>query len=72
MDQTLLHQAQQLPTEDRLELIDALWQSRAPGDLPVSAADRALLAERLRDLEHHPEAERSWDQVRTDLYTRLA
>lgn len=67
----LLDEAKRLSPADRLELIDALWQSLAPEDLPVTAGERRILDDRLRDLEEHPDAERSWDAVRADMYSRL-
>ncbi len=68
----LLAQAQQLSPVYRLQLIDALWQSLAPHDLPVSAADRKLVDERLRDLRENPLAERSWEDVKADTRSRIA
>ena len=70
-NQTLLDEARRLSPADRLELIDALWQSLSPEDVPVTSNERRLLDERLRDLAEHPDAERPWEAVRADMYARL-
>ncbi|MHB1171799.1 MAG: addiction module protein [Lacisediminihabitans sp.] len=70
-NQTLLDEARRLSPADRLELIDALWRSLAPEDVPVTSDERRLVGERLWDLEEHPDAERPWEAVRADMYARL-
>ena len=50
-------QLQQLPTEEKLQLIDALWESMAPefDEEPLSEAQTKLLDERLKADLQHPE-----------------
>ncbi len=67
----LLAEATQLPPNDRLELISALWESLDPDDLPVSRTERALLDDRIADLRDHPEDERPWSEVEADLRRRI-
>jgi putative addiction module component (TIGR02574 family) len=68
---TLLEEAEKLPVEERLELVEALWNSiGADADLerlPVPQWHREELARRLADLDANPEAESSWEEVRARL-----
>lgn len=71
VDPTLLTQAKQLTSADRLELIGELWQTLDHDELPVTAADRDMLDDRLRDFAVNPDAGRSWDEVDADLRRRF-
>ena len=59
-----------LPPAERLALVQALWDSlRAePGALPVSEAERALVARRRADLRRDPDAALVWSYVRAELW----
>lgn len=60
IDSNFIARAQSLPPLERLELIEALWDSLNPDDVPVSAAERDLLDQRLA----HTGAEGSvWAEV---------
>lgn len=67
VDPILLTQAKQLTPADRLDLIGELWQTLDPDELPVTAADRDMLDDRLRDLAASPDAGRSGEEVDADL-----
>ena len=67
IDQSLLTQVISLSPEERLELIGAVWDSLSPNDLPVSEAERALLDDRLADMERNPNDQSSWPEVKARL-----
>ena len=71
MDRDLLERVQQLSAADRLELVEELWESLVPDELPVSDADRQLIDDRLRDLREYPADERPWSEAKADLHSRL-
>jgi putative addiction module component (TIGR02574 family) len=50
---------------DRLQLIEALWDTLSETDIPVTAEERALLDERLADLEQNPRAQSPWSDVKS-------
>ena len=54
IDSVMLQTIQELEPADRLELIGILWNSLSPTD-PLTDEERALLDERLTDMETHPE-----------------
>ena len=60
---------QQLTPEERIELIDLLWDSfvRDPQALPVTDAQRAELRRRLELHERDPDAAKPWSEVRAEL-----
>jgi putative addiction module component (TIGR02574 family) len=63
----------QLGVDERLALIEALWDS-IPADesaIPVTDAQRAELDRRLADHEANPNDVVSWDEVRASLNQRL-
>lgn len=63
-----------LPTEERLELAQILWDSIAPEDeahfLAIPAWQREILDDRLDDLARNPEDEEPWEQVKAELRLR--
>lgn len=71
IDANLMTAVEQLSTHERLDLISVVWDSLATEHLPLTAAERALLDERLADIEHRPDAESSWSEVRARLRRRL-
>jgi putative addiction module component (TIGR02574 family) len=63
----------QLDIETRLALVQELWDSIADeaqndAGLPVSDAERELLAERLREDDENPDAAISWEEARAHLH----
>ena len=65
---------QQLTIAQRLELVEEIWDSiRADADaatLPLSGEERAMLDERLADLEARPHAGAPWSEVRARILGR--
>ena len=55
-----------LPVEERLRLVELIWDSitAVPQAVPVSDELKADLDQRLVELEANPEAGLSWDEAR--------
>jgi len=64
----VLEQALELPLPERLELLEALWESiySQPQDLPVPEWQKAELERRLEN----PSTSRPWREVKQDLLKR--
>jgi putative addiction module component (TIGR02574 family) len=69
---TVLKRALSLNVEDRLQLIEELWDSLAvtPEAIPVTDAQRKELARRRRVHARNPSAAKSWEDVRAKLERR--
>jgi len=69
---TVVKQALSLSAEDRLELIEELWDSlvATPEAISVSEAQRKELARRRRAHARNPSAAKSWGEVRAKLARR--
>jgi putative addiction module component (TIGR02574 family) len=69
---TVLKRALSLNVEDRLQLIEELWDSLAvtPEAIPVTDAQRKELARRRRAHARNPSAAKSWEEVRAKLARR--
>jgi len=54
-----------LPAEERLRLVELLWESlrSTPGDLPLSEAHRAALDEEIADHQRDPNNVLTLDEV---------
>ncbi|MBI4270213.1 MAG: hypothetical protein A3F92_17345 [Candidatus Rokubacteria bacterium RIFCSPLOWO2_12_FULL_71_22] len=70
MNADLLAAALKLSPNDRLRLIEALWDTLSEEDIPVTPEERALLDQRLADLERNPDAQSSWPEVKARLEQR--
>jgi len=66
MKSRLLDEAKALPVSERMELVEAIWDSIAdkPDDLPLTADQAAELDRRLLEYQKNPDAGASWDEVR--------
>lgn len=70
----ILREIQSLPLRDRLELVGAVWDSILDDDadgIPVTAAQRTLLEERLRRAREDPAAARPLADVLDEIEARL-
>ncbi len=69
MSPSQLEQILNLSVEDRIQLVEAIWDSIAdhPESLPVTDAQRAELDRRLAAHRRDPGATRNWSQVRDEL-----
>ena len=72
IDQALIAKVVSLSTEERLELIGAVWDSLNHDELPVSEAERALLDARLADMESNPDDQSPWQDVKSRLERLLS
>ena len=66
----LLDEVLGLPPNERVEVLDAVWETLSPEDLPVTGEERALLDARMADLEVRPQDQSAWSEVRARLETR--
>ena len=59
-----------LTTEQRLELLEQIWDSLAatPESVPITPAQRQELDRRLDDLDKNPEEGSTWDEVRARIW----
>jgi len=62
-----------LSVDEQVEYVQSLWEriSARPEDVAVPDWHRAVIRERLAQLEANPQAGRSWSEVRDDLLRRL-
>ena len=63
-------EALNLPAQERIELVVELWDSLAPGEIPVPDWQRDLILDRLAALQDVLPDERSmpWEAVRKDVH----
>ena len=60
-----------LPISERIQLVEDIWDSIAeetPGQLQLSAEDRAELHRRLSEHQADPSSGIPWEQVRVSLF----
>ncbi len=64
-------EALNLPAQERIELVVELWDSLAPGEIPVPDWQRDLIGDRLAALEDLLPEERSvpWEEVRKRVFS---
>jgi len=60
-----------LGVDERLALIEELWESIATTPVPLTDAQRAELDRRLADHEANPDDVVSWEDVKSSLDRRL-
>ncbi|HEV2720121.1 MAG TPA: addiction module protein [Thermoanaerobaculia bacterium] len=53
---------------ERIDLIETLWNSLEPDQLPLPESHRRVLDESLAEYRRDPGEGRSWDEVRDDLF----
>ena len=65
-------QALNLPAQERIELVVELWDSLAPGEIPIPDWQRDLVRDRLAALEEIPPGERSvsWEAIRRRIFSK--
>jgi len=64
----------ELPVEDKVQYVEALWDriAAAPEEVSVPDWHRQLLSERLAEYRSDPRAGRPWREVRDELLRELA
>nr|VFK10455.1 MAG: putative addiction module component, TIGR02574 family [Candidatus Kentron sp. LPFa]VFK26902.1 MAG: putative addiction module component, TIGR02574 family [Candidatus Kentron sp. LPFa] len=72
MNTQLLIEAKKLPLSERINLIEAIWDTVAPNEseIPLTDAQKNLLNARLAEYETDPVEGSSWEDVRTRLEQR--
>lgn len=73
MNTQLLDQARKLSVDERVELVEAIWDTiaeQATG-LPVTDAQMAELDRRLADHEANPEDVVPWSEVKAEALARI-
>ena len=63
-----------LNTEERLELIELLWESLVvdPSSIPVTDAQKRMLDERLNEIEAGDDAGTPWEEVKARIKKRFS
>lgn len=59
----------ELSAEERLHLIESLWDSLPPSDVPVPDWHKQILEERLEDHRRNPDDSVSWEELRDELFS---
>ena len=59
-----------LSAAEKLELLDALWESLEADEPTLTEAQRAELDHRMEQYERHPGEVVSWEQVRAGLFKK--
>ena len=70
MNRPQLEEILQLSVEERIQLVEAIWDSVTPESLPLTDAQRQELERRLTEFRKNPKAGRSWPDVRDSLDTK--
>jgi putative addiction module component (TIGR02574 family) len=63
-----------LSTEERLELIESLWESlvQDPSNIPVTDAQKRILDQRLDEIRAGDDAGIPWEEVKARITKRLS
>ncbi len=63
-----------LNVEERLELIESLWESLVvdPSNIPVTDAQKQMLDERLEEIDAGDDAGIPWEDVKARIQKRLS
>jgi putative addiction module component (TIGR02574 family) len=69
MNAQLLEQAAKLSVDERIELVEAIWDTvhESQNELPLTAAQITLLEQRLAAYRENPKAGSPWEEVRARL-----
>lgn len=59
-----------LTINERLQLIESVWDSFSPDEIPVPDSHRQALDDAIADRERTPNDERPWRSVRKDILGR--
>lgn len=71
IDANLISKVKELTPAERLEFIEAVWETMGAEDVPVTGAERSLLDARIEDAQANPGDERPWSDVRERLKRQL-
>ena len=71
VDTNLISKVKELSLAERLEFIEAVWETIGTEEVPVTAAEQSLLDARIADAEADPVDESPWFDVRERLNRQL-
>lgn len=60
----------ELSPEARLHLIESLWDSLSPDEVPIPEEHRQLIAQGLEDHRRNPDQSVSWKELEGELFPR--
>ncbi|SMO92527.1 addiction module protein [Gracilimonas mengyeensis] len=68
MEDTLIKEISRLNKNEKIKLVEALWDSIAsdPEDVAVPEHHKSILEERLKTLDEDTANGKPWDQIRTE------
>jgi len=59
-----------LSAEARLHLIESLWDSLPPDEVPIPEEHKELIEQRLEDHRRNPDQSVSWEEFEGELFPR--
>ena len=71
IDASLMSKVKALTPAERLEFIEAVWETMGAEEVPVTAAERSLLDARIGDVDANPDDQSPWSEVRERLKRQL-
>ena len=71
VDTNLISKVKELSLAERLEFIEAVWETIGTEEVPVTAAEQSLLDARIADAEANPADESPWSDVRERIKSQL-
>ena len=60
----------ELSAEERLHLIETLWDSLSPAEVPVPDSHKRLIDERIEDHRRNPDDSVSWEELEDELFPK--
>ena len=60
----------ELSTDERLHLIESLWDSLSPHEVPVPDWHQEVLEERIKDQRRNPDDSISWEELKDELFPK--
>lgn len=60
----------ELSPDERLHLIESLWDSLSPRDVPVPGWHEEVLKERIEDQRRNPDDSISWEELKDELFPK--
>lgn len=67
----ILAELLKLDSEERLQIVEVLWDSIADEDLPLTDEQASMLQRRMDELENDPSIGIPWEDVKARLHERF-
>jgi putative addiction module component (TIGR02574 family) len=67
---TLFKELMELPPEERLQLVEELWDSLAAEDIPLTDEQKREIDRRWAEHQKNPDRGSPWEEVRARLWAR--